>query len=101
MTMTKEVTLTPNYGNTSQKVVLVAATPNASTALTADAYVMVTVDSLTFMRTGASGTTPTAAVDVDQVLLANTQSRVGPVLNGCKLAFISTAGGTVYITPQG
>lgn len=101
MTMTKEISVVPNVGGTSQKVVLVAATPNNSSTFAADCYALVTVDSLTFMRKGLGTATVTSAVDVDQILLANNSYRVGPILNGEKLGFISTAGGNVYITPQG
>lgn len=96
----KEVSITPNYGATSQKIALAAATSAASTAFAEECYVLVTVKADTFMRTGAPGTTPTAVVDVDQLLVANNAYRVGPLAKDSKLAFISTPGGDVFITPQ-
>lgn len=96
----KEVSLVPNFGGTAQKVTVGAASSAASAAFTEDCYVLVTTKVEVFMRTGLSGTTPTAVPDTDQILLANNSYRVGPVAKNSKLAFYSVAGGDVYITPQ-
>ena len=97
---TKDISLTVTEGGTSQLLVLAAATNNAGmNAMTEGGYVVVTVDSVTFVR---KGTAPVAVnTGVDQVLLATNAYRIGPLLAGEKLAFISTTGGNVYITPQG
>jgi hypothetical protein len=100
MSMFKEVSIVPNQGGSSERIVLAAATPNNSTLTIENGYYLVTVDSLTFIRVGPAVGTVTAAVNVDQVLLANNSYRVGPMSAGQKFGFISTAGGNVYLTPQ-
>lgn len=101
MSMEKAIGLTPTYGGTSRKYVLPADTSTASIAFTEDGYCLVLVDALTFVRTGAPGSTPTALSDgTDQVLAANIPYRIGPMLAGQKLAFRSIPGGNAYVTPS-
>jgi hypothetical protein len=85
-------------GGQSQKVVT-STTSAQSTALTGVSQVTIVCDTNTFVRMGLN---PTAVSDgTDQLLLANQQYRIIPIISGYKLAFILAAGtGNVYITPE-
>ena len=99
MSITKENSLTVGLGGTSERVVVGAATsaPTLQSATNAGEFWVVTVDALMFVRKGAA---PVAVADSDQVLLANQMYRIGPLDARDKLAFFSTPGGNVYVTPS-
>lgn len=88
-------TLITNAAATSAQSPAVAAPTNGSAAL--PAIVFVTPDNTCYCR---KGTNPTAVNDgTDQKLIANVQYRVQLPI-GEKMAFISTAGGTVHWAPS-
>jgi hypothetical protein len=84
-------------GGQSQKVVTGVASVQ-STALNCS-QVTIVCDTNTFVRMGLN---PTAVSDgTDQILLANQQYRIIPIIPGYKIAFILAIGtGNVYITPE-
>ncbi len=84
-------------GGQSSKVVT-STTSAQSVALTGYQYTIVS-DTNVFVRLGAN---PTAVSDgTDQLLLANQQYRILPIVPGQKFAFILATGtGNVYLTPD-
>lgn len=84
-------------GGQSQKVVTGIVSVQ-STALNCSQVTIVS-DTNVFVRMGLN---PTAVSDgTDQILLANQQYRIIPIIPGYKLAFILATGtGNVYITPE-
>jgi hypothetical protein len=100
-----EISLDLNAGGTSQKLAISAASAQSAAAAASStenkgapiSYV-ITPDSNCFVRKGAN---PTALSDgTDQLLIANQSYRV-QLMDGEKMAFITTAAaGFVYITPR-
>lgn len=94
-----EIGLVPNEGNKSETVTT-SATSAQSTVLYTDksGYVNIFSTLDAFMR---SGVNPTAVnTGADQFIPAGNLIRVGPVPVNHKLAFITAAAGTVYITKE-
>lgn len=98
MSQIQEISLNPPAQGVGGKLVLAAATLNRL-EITQHGYYTITVDSVTFMCRGTVATVP--EVDEDQYLVAGQQYRVGPVVDGEYLCFISTIGGNVWYTPGG
>lgn len=98
-TQVREASLSIRAGGDSQKLALVAGVSSPSAAITAPtAVVYSTVDC--FARSAPAPGIPVALVTgVDQFIPANTPLRVDGFAVGDKLAFISAASGSVYITP--
>ena len=84
-------------GGQSQKVV--TSTTSAQTTVLNCSQVTIVSDTNVFVRMGLN---PTAvSYGTDQILLANQQYRIIPIIPGYKLAFIlGTGTGNVYITPE-
>ena len=86
-------------GGQSQKVVTSTAA-SSSTALNCSQVTLV-CDTNTFVRMGPAGSTNAVSTGADQILLANQQYRIIPIIPGYVLSFILATGtGNVYITPE-
>jgi len=86
-------------GGQSQKIAT-STVAASSTALNAS-QVTVVCDTNTFVRMGPSGSTTAVNTGADQILLANQQYRIIPIIPGYVLSFILASGtGNVYITPE-
>jgi hypothetical protein len=87
-------------GGQSQKIVT-STTAAQSTALTGVSQVTLVCDVNTFVRMGPSGSTTALSTGVDQLLLANQQYRIIPIISGYVLSFVLASGtGNVYLTPE-
>ena len=89
-------TINISTGGTSQAIAVSATSVQSAVTVSAGPVVATpTVD--VFVR---RGTNPTALADgTDQILLAGYTYRIGGLVLGEKLAFISASSGTVYLTP--
>ena len=94
----QEVTLNPPPQGLGGTLVLAAATVGRiEITAVRIGYLVITPDATTYMCRGTVGTNPVAGTD--QILLANNSYRVGPMVLGEYLCFISTPGGNVFWTP--
>lgn len=98
MAQIQEITLNPPAQGAGATLVLTAATTNRIGPISAAnaGYITLTLDAKTYMCRGGAATVP--VVGVDQALLASNQYRVGPMVTGEYLCFISTPGGNVEYT---
>lgn len=100
MTMIAEMSLTLTEKGASSVVTVAAASVNSYGPHAADCYVVLaTTAQMTMCRGNQAAATPTATDS--QLLVSGQQYRVGPCKRGDYISFFSTAGGDVYITPQG
>jgi hypothetical protein len=93
-----ELTLIPQAQGQGTKIVMVAATPGRF-LVTKPGHMVLTPDAQTFICRGT--VTTNAAADVDQILLANNQVRVGPFAVGEYLCYFSTPGGNMWLMQEG
>lgn len=97
MAQIQEINLNPPPQGSGATIILAAATVSRLQVLAnmvaVSPYLLVSCDAAVAMCRGDVATNPVAGVD--QLLLANTQYRVGPLVPGEYLCFISTPGGNL------
>ena len=87
-------------GGQSQKIAT-STVAASSTSLVGVSQVTLICDTNTFVRMGPPGSTVALNNGTDQMLLANQQYRIIPIISGYVLSFILATGtGNVYLTPE-